>query len=178
MPTNIIQSILHLQNPNITIHFVSNDKFFSNYFFQKFEIEYKYDLIEHNYHELFLQEIQISEQINQKITFVIIDYIIENQDSLLAKSGNDICLEILKYKPNWHIIHISDISSSFTNDKNISTVIRNENAHQRIQNIITTKSNSYFIIKQKQSNKKTYIILSALITLISLLLVVFAIKNI
>lgn len=163
---------LSYSSPKITIYFVSNDKFFSNYFIKNFHIEYSFNIIEHNHSDTFLPEINLVKSNNKNYFFIILDHSFENNESFDFKLGIDISNDIIKIQPKWDILLLTPPNYNHPLlPPNITPIIRTDNAYQRIQNIILTICNEKTIQLQKKSNTLFFIILSfCILTIIGFLI--------
>lgn len=166
-----IKKIFLLESlPDITIYILSNDKFFTTIFFNKFNLEYPFTTREYKDYGMFINEINSIEYSKKKIPIVIIDntFFSDSTNQLIASESLQ---KIINDKSYIQIIFLESNLNEFSQKTDsYKCIYKNDNAYKRIEQIIFTTSNEFILKNQKEDNKKLFILLSGISTLIILFL--------
>ena len=172
--TDKIKKIFLLKSlPDITIYILSNDKFFTTIFFNKFNLEYPYTTREYKDYGMFINEINSIEYSKKKIPIVIVD-ITFFSDSTSQLNATESLQKTINDKSYIQIIFLESNLYEFSQKTDLyKCIYKNDNAYKRIEQIIFTTSNEFILKNQKKDNKKLFILLSCTIALIILFLVFY-----
>jgi len=170
--STLYKQLLHYLSPHVFIYLVSNDTIFLSSFLKKFKLNIPHSIIQYKNAESFLEETFIQKPNKKNIAVILSEYRFEAHEDFNGLNGVDM-FEIIQHTlPESSVILLAkknEIEEIKNTTEQIEIVLKNANAHIRIQNMIYTSYNLQNISVQKDLN----ILLLKIFSIFFILLLVF-----
>ena len=172
----LYKQLLNTISPHVFVYLISNDTFFLASFLKKFKLNIPHTIIQYKSAEAFFEETFIQKPNKKNISVIISEYIFEDNNEFNSLNGLDM-FEIIQHTLPESFVTIlakkNEVEEIKNTNEHIEIVVKNSNAHIRLQNIIYSIYNFQNIDVQRNLNiflGKTFLIIILLLLILCVLL--------